>query len=40
MGFEHKIPKITFVSECKISLENLRIKYDQLYQKKGGKTLK
>ena len=31
-GFEHKIPKLSYVSHCKISQENLRIKlYDQSY---------
>ena len=43
IGFDHKIPKLNFVSHLKISLENLRKKsYDQTYHKKvekSGKTL-
>ena len=43
IGFEHKIPKLNFVSYLKISLENLTKKsYDQTYHKKvekSGKTL-
>ena len=35
IGFEHKIPKLNFVSNLKIRLENLRKKsYDQTYHKK------
>ena len=43
IGFDHKTPKLNFVSNLKISLENLRKKsYDQTYHKKvekSGKTL-
>ena len=39
--FEYKIPKITFVTHCKISLENLTIKsYDWSYHQKVEKSRK
>ena len=42
-GFEQNIPEINFVSNWKISLENLKIKpYDQSYHqkvKKSGKPI-
>ena len=43
IGFGHKIPRLNFVSDLKISQENLRKEsYDQTYHKKvekSGKTL-
>ena len=41
IGFDHKIPKVNFVSHLKISLENLTKKsYDQTYHKKVEKSAK